>query len=836
MSNRRTASNLLGLPLILVFLFAPYFKAQELVRPEFIGNSLRAIWGTSPVDWVTVTWPGNAITRATFPVLTSPVNGYHNWGTSPGSTGFGIRDKSGTSEFKNNAGQWLPVVASAASAGRWTQVDKVVNTTTGSDIAIAGNINNTRQCNQFAGADAGAKIAACIAALPSTGGTADARGLEGAQAWASCPVTGIAKNVTLSLGAGTAALSVNCTIPSNVTLQLNQGSVLSVNSGLTLTINGGVQASLSQHFSGSGAVSFSGNLQIFPQWWGATGDGSTDDSAAVQLAATAAAGSALYFPATPQSYKFGNVVLLSNTRVVFAPNATVKVKSGTNAFTITGSATLPVAINNTMLGNRLIVTTGTNTFTAGDLLRISGTPTAPINGVGPFVQIGQVTSLSGTTANLNIQLYSSMTGVTAAKVTPISDVIIEDMRAVAESASSIGILATNSDKNTQVIRPRTTGLGIGASAGVITLVDSYGSFIIDGVFDDVSGIGLYLYACSNIKVLRNRIIQNTPAAFSSLLYAASPIDLEINGNFLSRTPYDGVAAGNKTVDGLLLNGTNVVGNAGNRIIGNTIINGGQGYAGNGRGGIMSLYGAYNLFDGNSSTGSDFGIYLSTETRFNRIVNNITNYNGGTFGYYGDGIEFDVGAYDNIITGNESSHNTGSSEGDGIQLRSNGARNIISGNITSNNSGNGINIQSGTINDLPYTIITGNIATSNGAYGISFRSSNQTVANNIVIGNSSGAISAITDSTVFNSNNLGYNPQGLSVGTPAFPGSTASSCNNTPQDVQVYLWAGTITSVVLDGTSQIWGGGTLGNMTFLLQNSHCVAITYTGTPQWRWWGL
>ena len=45
----------------------------------------------------------------------------------------------------------------------------------------ARKVGNVRQCHKFPGADAGAKIAACIADLPATGGTADACGFEGPQ-------------------------------------------------------------------------------------------------------------------------------------------------------------------------------------------------------------------------------------------------------------------------------------------------------------------------------------------------------------------------------------------------------------------------------------------------------------------------------------------------------------------------------------------------------------------------------------------------------------------------------------------------------------------------------
>jgi hypothetical protein len=57
------------------------------------------------------------------------------------------------------------------------------------------------------GADAGAKIAACIGALPSTGGTCDARGLQGAQTIENDPFSSAKGPLTLLLGAATFTLN-----------------------------------------------------------------------------------------------------------------------------------------------------------------------------------------------------------------------------------------------------------------------------------------------------------------------------------------------------------------------------------------------------------------------------------------------------------------------------------------------------------------------------------------------------------------------------------------------------------------------------------------------------
>lgn len=65
------------------------------------------------------------------------------------------------------------------------------------------------------------------------------------------------------------------------------------------------------------------------QDYGAKGDATTDDTAAIQAAASAAAGGTLVFPEPDASYLLGSTVNLpSNIRVICAPGVTFKVSSG----------------------------------------------------------------------------------------------------------------------------------------------------------------------------------------------------------------------------------------------------------------------------------------------------------------------------------------------------------------------------------------------------------------------------------------------------------------------------------------------------------------------------
>ena len=75
------------------------------------------------------------------------------------------------------------------------------------------------------------------------------------------------------------------TVPSTLSLRFIQGSVVTTGSNV-LTINGSIISGLYQIFSSSSTYLVLGDRTIgaYPEWWGAAGDGSTDDSTEIQAA------------------------------------------------------------------------------------------------------------------------------------------------------------------------------------------------------------------------------------------------------------------------------------------------------------------------------------------------------------------------------------------------------------------------------------------------------------------------------------------------------------------------------------------------------------------------
>lgn len=157
--------------------------------------------------------------------------------------------------------------------------------------------------------------------LLQNGGTADGVA-DNAGALATLCATIGATVGTIYLPAGMYRVRANVTVPANITLEAAAGAVLSMDAGVTLTLNGPVVVSLCRVFAGVGIVVFGqGRLEAFrPQYWGATGNGVTDDTAAfVACKVSMVASSAHSMALSPGAYKVSgfdvsNMVITGSSR------------------------------------------------------------------------------------------------------------------------------------------------------------------------------------------------------------------------------------------------------------------------------------------------------------------------------------------------------------------------------------------------------------------------------------------------------------------------------------------------------------------------------------------
>jgi hypothetical protein len=90
------------------------------------------------------------------------------------------------------------------------------------------------------------------------------------------------------------------------------------------------------------------------------------------------------------------------------------------------------------------------------------------------------------------------------------------------------------------------------------------------------------------------------------------------------------------------------------------------------------------------------------------------------------------------------------------------------------------------------------------------------------------------------NNTGANPVGYGINTPAFPASGVDQINITNNPVDIYI-TGVGTGITAYGITDL--GGTLTSFTVTVNVGYLVSLdpsakirlTYTGAPNWRWYG-
>lgn len=80
------------------------------------------------------------------------------------------------------------------------------------------------------------------------------------------------------------AIAVDTTVPDSVNIRVDTGGLFTVALGKTLTISGSLEAGLYPIFAGPGFTVLSKSTEVYPQWWGAKGDGTTDSTFAIQSA------------------------------------------------------------------------------------------------------------------------------------------------------------------------------------------------------------------------------------------------------------------------------------------------------------------------------------------------------------------------------------------------------------------------------------------------------------------------------------------------------------------------------------------------------------------------
>lgn len=77
-------------------------------------------------------------------------------------------------------------------------------------------------------------------------------------------------------------------------------------------------------------------------------------------------------------------------------------------------------------------------------------------------------------------------------------------------------------------------------------------------------------------------------------------------------------------------------------------------------------------------------------------------------------------------------------------------------------------------------------------------------------------------------NFGYFSTGAALGPPTLPASTVALKNPYLQDCLVYVSAGTVTVIAINGVTTGLTSGT-----FLVEANQTINITYSSAPTWVW---
>ncbi len=158
------------------------------------------------------------------------------------------------------------------------------------------------------------------------------------------------KYSTLVISSATSITS-NLKIPDNISIMMLISG--SINQGKhSLSIHGPFQAGLHNCFSGGGAVTFGNQsvTEVYPQWWGAKGNGTHDDTTAIQAAIDS-------YPVVviPSGIFMTSIVNLRSGSQLIGKgigNTILKLKANSNSYIIFGTNTSDVKIANlTLDGN-----------------------------------------------------------------------------------------------------------------------------------------------------------------------------------------------------------------------------------------------------------------------------------------------------------------------------------------------------------------------------------------------------------------------------------------------------------------------------------------------------
>jgi parallel beta-helix repeat protein len=397
--------------------------------------------------------------------------------------------------------------------------------------------------------------------------------------------------------------------------------------------------------------------------FGATGDGSTDDAAAVQLALNVAGN--IYFPAG--TYSIGTTLnVLSNTQILLDQNATVIAKSTLSGKLISISGKTNVKVTGGIFnGNKASATSSTDVIYIYNSSDVWVNNTTIKNARSRNIYI-EGPSSSSVSKNIYIQ-NNSLSGSTSVSITFIytTNILIEnnqifssDTGLTSGQSSQIAIVGNTFYSNTN------DGCAVGDSCSYISITGN--------VSHDNGAEGINVDGCNHAVITGNTSYNNL---IGITVWNRTPGTATSKRNVVSSN-----TVSNCTRYGILVaDGTNFT-----LVEGNSVDNCGYDgiYLGQTNNAVVR--------DNTTNNNTYSGIYV-VSTIGSTIQNNFSAYNT----LYGINLQAGSGFGRTTITGNTLVSNA---SGYGIYDNSNGSKNVISNNFFTDESSPVVQTTSIYVND------------------------------------------------------------------------------------------------------------------------------------------
>ena len=201
--------------------------------------------------------------------------------------------------------------------------------------------------------------------------------------------------------AGTYGFASNATL--NSPLSFAAGAILQVSSGKTLTLTAAVTVPPKQQvFSSASSISMTNQIVLYPEWWGAVGNASTDDSAALNscIAAAQLGARVLLRPVTYAVYSPVSIIskpgLVLEGSSLCADNPIIQSRLFAQIPALSGTAANITTVGVSATGNSDLLTVtglaGIASIAVGDRITLSNTANASNSGTFTVVSVNSGTN------------------------------------------------------------------------------------------------------------------------------------------------------------------------------------------------------------------------------------------------------------------------------------------------------------------------------------------------------------------------------------------------------------------------------------------------------------